>query len=909
MAIGDAWRRRARTDIKTAFGGQTRFRVVVAVLALVLALLGPVAAGTPAGADDCAGDGPAPYLHTCGTRVVDANGAPVTLRAVNWYGFDSNDFVAGGLRYQSYQAIVDRIKGLGFNALRIPFSNELVERDPVVSALGPVCAHLSCLPNSGADALGPNSGLYGLDALTILKTIVDYAGGQGLYVILDNHRSQAGWGPQENGLWYTNTTCPEKAEPYTCYSAQSWLDDWKRLGAVFAGDPYVTGMDPRNEPHSVHQPSTCADYLSLNGQNNGAHWGPCGGAANNDTDWQQAASAAGSALLSINPHWLIAVEGVSTFPLGNGGFPDDGWGENLQGAAVYPIALNAPGGGDHLVYSPHDYRFSDSNTNVPPDAMRAAWLRDFGYLVAEPTHGYSAPLWVGEFGTCTHANNCLADSALGSSGTWFSAFTQYLNSGDPANGVPGGQGWSYWPVNGTYSDSWSYSGTNWKTCYGQRENYGVLGGDWSTLAAPLMRTLLFPPSPTPPPPAADTALPNTATSTPNVAATIQATDTPTALASPITATATTTATLTPQAASATPAFTLPISPTATPATVITPTSTVTTATVTVSASMTPGTTTVPPTVLQVATTVTPTTAASSSTPPATTPTTAGATVTPTTVTSATSAPTATAQPSPTPLPSSTPLPMATPPPPPPSQWASFACAPYSITPTPSATATPALKLTPLAILPQPTATATVRPRPTPARRTATRKTTATRRTQAKTARKAQPAPPLISARGSALRKAVLLDLQLRRDGRGRLGGWLHYTDARRGKRLALHEAAFRSASTSCGRTPSALILVRLRDKTHTYDASLYLGVDKRRAAHLTMRLGRLYALTTVFSGRIAITCLPKPSPHKPAYKAPSRKPAARKTAHSATTSRKPAAPKTPGRRGTPSQPPHRAPSH
>ena len=881
LTIGDARRRSSPIGAKTARRGGQWVRLVAALLALALTLAGPFTGRTPAGADGCAGDGPAPYLHTCGTQIVDASGAPVTLHAVNWYGFDSNDFVAGGLRYQSYQAIVDRIKALGFNALRIPFSDELIERDPVVSALGPICAHLSCLPNSGADALGPNSGLYGLDALTILKTIVDYAGGQGLYVILDDHRSQAAWGPQENGLWYTDKTCAATAEPYSCYTPQSWLDDWRKLGAFFAGDPYVTGLDLRNEPHSAHQPSTCAGYLAS------GHWGACGGANNNDTDWQQAASAAGAALLSIDPHWLIVVEGVSTFPQGDGSFPDDGWGENLQGAAVDPVALTAPGGGDHLVYSPHDYRFSNSNNNVSTDTMRAAWLRDFGYLVAAPAHSYSAPVWVGEFGTCTHANNCIVNTAFGSAGAWFSAVTQYVNNGDPSNGIPGAIGWSYWPVNGTYSDSWSYAGNHWQTCYGQRENYGVLGSDWSTLAAPLMQSVLFPPSPTPSPVATDSPT-TTPTNAPSGTPTIPPSRTPT-----VTATATAIPTLT-RTTFATPTVTATVAPTVTAPTAPTVTAPTVTATALARASLT---TPLPATVVSATATV----VSATEQPSATASASASAAATATATATATASASATTAPSSTPPPTSTVIPPPTstviPPPtstvipPAPSQWPSFACAPYSITPTPSATATPPIKIAPLAPS-QPTATVTAiarpRPRVTAVRRAPTRQSS--RHIQTKPPRKTQPAPPLIRVYGSTLRKAVRLDVQVRRDGRGRLSGWLRYTDTRKGKRLNLYAVKWRAASTSCGRLHIALVQVRLRDgnnKRKTYDAAFSVGLDTRHTVRFSLRLGRAYNLSATLTGAAAITCPSRPSTRKPAYKAPAHA-ATHKGARRATTGRKPA---------------------
>ncbi|HKC73208.1 MAG TPA: cellulase family glycosylhydrolase, partial [Chloroflexota bacterium] len=468
----------------------------------------------------------APYLHTSGSHIVNACGTPVRLQAVNWYGFDSNDFVAAGLHYWSYKTIVHRIKTLGFNALRIPFSNEMVERDPVVSTLGSICHQDSCVPVPGttttpltgsfllaaiSDTVRSNSDLYGLDALHVLKQIVDYAGRQGLYVILDDHRSEAAWGPQEEGLWYTSTDCTGAA-PYTCYAPQSWLNDWHTVGSLLATDPYVTGMDVRNEPHWVNptvpggparwRPSSCAAYVHY------AHWGSCGGVQDNpSTDWPQAAAQAGDELLGINANWLIIVEGGSTYPQSDGTFSQDGWGENLQGVAADPITLTVPG---RLVYSPHDYANYDKDDTVAD--MYNAWTRNFGFL-AVPGSTYSAPLWVGEFGTCADRNTCIMDGTPGPPygngdkyGWWFNTFrfyednqclmdtttnSQVCPAGSSPSYMGGPLSWAYWPVNGTFSDAWSYAQARWQTCYGNREGFGVVGGDWVAPSTPLLLQSLF----------------------------------------------------------------------------------------------------------------------------------------------------------------------------------------------------------------------------------------------------------------------------------------------------------------------------------------------------------------------------------------------------------------------------------
>ena len=48
--------------------------------------------------------------------------------------------------------------------------------------------------------------------------IVTYAGEEGLKVILDDHRSEAGESAEANGLWYTST-----------YTSQDWVNDWVTL--------------------------------------------------------------------------------------------------------------------------------------------------------------------------------------------------------------------------------------------------------------------------------------------------------------------------------------------------------------------------------------------------------------------------------------------------------------------------------------------------------------------------------------------------------------------------------------------------------------------------------------------------------------------------------------------------------
>ena len=62
-------------------------------------------------------------LHTRGRFIVDANDRRVKLASVNWYGASDTHMVPGGLDRAPLTQIVAQIKALGFNSVRLPFSN------------------------------------------------------------------------------------------------------------------------------------------------------------------------------------------------------------------------------------------------------------------------------------------------------------------------------------------------------------------------------------------------------------------------------------------------------------------------------------------------------------------------------------------------------------------------------------------------------------------------------------------------------------------------------------------------------------------------------------------------------------------------------------------------------------------
>lgn len=386
---------------------------------IVLAQRGPDPASLPSMADLLLSAVPS-WLHAVGTQIVDATNSPVHLAGLNWYGAEQQDFVVGGLDYEPYQSILWTIKRAGYNTIRLPFSDQLVEQNPIVTA-----------------HVGANPELAGLHALDILDRIITYAGAIGISVILDNHRSDAGWSSQENGLWYTAD-----------YPESSFDRDWTTMAQRYAASNVVVGADLRNEPHGV------------------AGWG------NGDpaTDWKMAAERAGNTVLASNPHLLVMVEGVQYY----GTAPSYWWGGNLMGVATAPVSLqfaNGTSARSQLVYSTHDYGVDNCNSGCPwfnsttsYASLAAVWDQYWGYITADASRPYAAPVWVGEFGTCNYNVGCVSDSIPGSQGQWFQSLIQYIGSKHLS--------WAYWSANATQS-------TGGNRTYGTLDWYGFFQQNWT----------------------------------------------------------------------------------------------------------------------------------------------------------------------------------------------------------------------------------------------------------------------------------------------------------------------------------------------------------------------------------------------------------------------------------------------
>ena len=192
-----------------------------------------------------------------GGRIVDAQGQAVQLRGVNWFGFETTDHVVHGLWYCNWKSMIDQMRDLGINAVRLP-----------------VCPGTLRGSTPSTINYGLNPDLAGRDSLGVLDAVVQYLDAQGFYVLLDHHRPDC---QSVSELWYTAK-----------YSEQQWIADLTFLAQRYGARPHVIGVDLKNEPHRA------------------ATWGT----GNPATDWNKAAERAAAAVAGVAPHWLIFVEGI-----------------------------------------------------------------------------------------------------------------------------------------------------------------------------------------------------------------------------------------------------------------------------------------------------------------------------------------------------------------------------------------------------------------------------------------------------------------------------------------------------------------------------------------------------------------------------------------------------------------------
>ncbi|WP_421991651.1 cellulase family glycosylhydrolase [Roseococcus sp.] len=377
-------------------------------------------------------------LSADGNQYKDSDGAVVRLQGINWYGQDGSTMVPNGLYNSiSFKEILDQVRALGFNCLRLPFSDDMVYSTALLNA------------DSGPQFVGlANPELIGKTPLQGLDVIAAYCAEIGLRIILDHHRISKdaarlgdpsfgtdGW-PKPNlatAEWLYHGSSTARA-----YNETTWQTLWTDLAThcttgVWASNPamknVIAGFEPHNEPHNVS-------------------W----------ATWAGMCERLFPIVNAIAPDWMMFVDGVGASADGTDTY---WWGGYLKDAATRPIDLGSKQ--NKLAYVAHDYAHSVSdqvwlsslantvgapypplpNLTVAgyPSNLEALWDANWGFIYRENI----APLWVNEFGGGfgLDADTGLPDANQNNASLekqWGRALVRYLNGqrNDNTSMVPSG---------------------------------------------------------------------------------------------------------------------------------------------------------------------------------------------------------------------------------------------------------------------------------------------------------------------------------------------------------------------------------------------------------------------------------------------------------------------------------------
>jgi len=252
------------------------------------------------------------------------NNKKVNLKGINWFGFETQDFVINGLWQHPMEFYMDLMHQNDFNVLRIPFSEEWIRYN------------FNLYPDNGLVIADPNN--QHKKSIEIMDRLFDLAEERGMLIMLDLHRIRK---EQINNLWYIQN------DPQ--YSGNSYLQTWFDILDRYANRPNLFAADLLNEPHDI------------------ASWGT----GNPSTDFDK---LAGYTIEQIadrysNETFLFFVEGIN-------------WGKDLTGVRNHPIVLpdNLQ---NRLVYSAHNYGPSVvwGIPSYDRGSLYDNWYQFFGYIM------------------------------------------------------------------------------------------------------------------------------------------------------------------------------------------------------------------------------------------------------------------------------------------------------------------------------------------------------------------------------------------------------------------------------------------------------------------------------------------------------------------------------------------------
>ncbi len=318
------------------------------------------------------------WLTTRGSKIIDMNGNEVWLTGCNWFGYNTGTNLFDGLWNAELESSVKAIADHGFNLLRVPMSAELLLEWKKGN-----------FPTANYNH-AYNENLNSLNSLEIFDYVLTLCEQNGIKVMVDIHSANTDASGHNHPVWYTDKI-----------SEDQYIDALKWLAERYKNYDTIIAYDLKNEPHGKASEQTHAIWNSSDDKNN----------------WKRVAEKAGNAILDINPHALIVIEGIQIYPINPGSndftstndadYYNTWWGGNLMAVKDYPIDFGSEARNRQIVYSPHDYGplvyeqpwFSGDFTfeSLYNDAWHPYWL----YIEEDEI----APILIGEWGGFMQGDN------------------------------------------------------------------------------------------------------------------------------------------------------------------------------------------------------------------------------------------------------------------------------------------------------------------------------------------------------------------------------------------------------------------------------------------------------------------------------------------------------------------------
>ncbi len=318
------------------------------------------------------------WLTTNGSKIVDMNGNEVWLTGLNWFGYNTGTNLFDGLWNAELESSIVAIADHGFNLMRVPMSAELLLEWKKGN-----------YPTANYNH-AYNGNLNSLNSLEIFDYVLTLCEENGIKVMVDIHSANTDASGHNHPVWYTDKITEDQY-----VEALQWIADrYKNFDTIVA-------YDLKNEPHGKASETPHAIWNDSNDKNN----------------WKRVAEKAGNAILDVNPHALIVIEGIQIYPTDpkknnfvstdEEDYYNTWWGGNLMAVKDYPIDFGSKERNKQVVYSPHDYGplvyeqpwFEGGFTydSLYKDVWHQYWL----YIEEENI----APILVGEWGGFMQGDN------------------------------------------------------------------------------------------------------------------------------------------------------------------------------------------------------------------------------------------------------------------------------------------------------------------------------------------------------------------------------------------------------------------------------------------------------------------------------------------------------------------------